>query len=385
MTRSRLFTYLLSVGLVLCIGTSAASALQNEKVVRGTSNSSIYKSGQNIDITGTVNGDIYCAGQTVTVNATVNGDVLCAGQTVTVSGTVHGNVRVAGQTVFLNSTVDRSVTIAAQTANIGSGANIGSDLSVFGRSTHLDGQVARDVIGGSEEMTISGTVGRNVDANVDGLKLVNGAKVLGSVTYTSPHTLNKQSGAVINGKVVRHEPKRGEHERGSRAGLLLFALIAFLTMLVFAMVLVALFPWFFREAATTLRSWPWWELLIGFVASLFMPAIIIVLFLSVIGIPLGILLTLFWIATAMVSGPIAAFYVGRLVMRRAQWPAPLIMLVGGAILIFLYLIPVLNLIIIPLAYWIGTGMLLTYLWRGWRHPVYHEAEAVHGSSKTSRR
>jgi hypothetical protein len=385
MTRSRVLTYLLTVGLVLCMGVGAASALQQNSVARGTNDKSIHKAGQNVDITGTVNGDVYCAGQTVTVDATVNGDVLCAGQTVTVDGTVHGNVRVAGQTVSLNSQVDKSVTIAAQTANIGSGTKIGNDLSLFARSTHVNGNVGRDITGGSEDMTISGTVGRNIDANVDTLVLESGAKVGGNVTYTSQHTVQMDRGAVVSGQVIKHAPSKqaNHHHVGSVAGWLLFGLIVFLMMLVFALVLVALFPWFFREASQTMRGWPWWELLIGFLASLFVPAIIFMLLLTIVGIPLAILLILFWIAASLVSGTLTAFYIGRLLLPRRS--APLMMLVGGVLLAVLYLIPFLNLIVIPLAYWIGLGLLLVYLWRGWRHPVYHEAEpTTRGATRTSK-
>jgi cytoskeletal protein CcmA (bactofilin family) len=384
MTRSRLLTYLLTVTLVLLFGVGAASALHGDKVVSGTNNASIYRAGQNVDITGTVNGDVYCAAQTVTVNATVNGDVLCAGQTVTVNGTVHGNVRVAGQTVTINAQVDRAVSTAAQTSTVQSGAKVGGDITVFGRTSHIDGQVGRDIRGGTEDMTIAGQVGRNVEANVDYLELENGSRVAGNVDYTGHHSVDQNRGAVVNGKIVQHQPQQQAHHHNAAAFWLLFGLYFVVTALVFAMVMVALFPWFFREAAVTARSWPWVELLIGFLASLLVPAIIFVLFATLIGVPLGILLGLFWIAASLVSGTITAYWVGHLVLRRESHPAPLVMLVGALILILLYLIPFLDFIIIPLAYWIGLGMLLRYLWGNWRHPVYHEQEVVHSTPTRGR-
>src|SRR5579884_1216800 len=62
------FISLLIATIGICGGAVYAASNQ-QTVVGGNNDSSLYKVGQTVDISGNVNGDIFCAGQIVTINA----------------------------------------------------------------------------------------------------------------------------------------------------------------------------------------------------------------------------------------------------------------------------------------------------------------------------
>jgi hypothetical protein len=95
------------------------------------------------------------------------------------------------------------------------------------------------------------------------------------------------------------------------------------------------------------------------------PAIILLLMLSIVGIPLGILVLLLWLVIAILSVPFAAYFTGSLIVPRLH--PVLIVLIGGIVLAILELIPILGWIIGIVAYWLGVGTVLAGLRRDYSH------------------
>ena len=100
--------------------------------------------------------------------------------------------------------------------------------------------------------------------------------------------------------------------------------------------------------------------LVGLIAGIVMPFIAILLFITVLGIPLGLLLLVAWALIVMLSGAFAAYYLGRVVWR-SQTNAIFTMLFGALIVVVLLLIPIINVIVWMLAGWYGSGVILIAL------------------------
>ena len=329
-----------------------------------TINQTLFAAGRTVDIAGTVNGDIFCAGQTVSVTGTVNGDVICAGQSVHVSGTVHGNLRLAGQDVSVSSVADRNLTAAGQSVTLEAAGKIGGDVDVAGQNTTINGTVGRDVAGGSSAMAINGTIGRNVQAQVTSLALGSTANVTGDITYVSFSQLSRASGAQVSGKITRTEPaKQTQQSRTGFIGGAWFALYLFVALLVLAILLVLLLPWWFQSATNIAVRSPLKTFLVGLIASIVMPVIIVVLIITFIGLPFGLLVGLAWLLATLLAGPLAAYYLGRLLLRSRATNAVLVMLVGAVVLLIIDLIPFLGWIVSLVALWFGLGMIVLQLSR----------------------
>ena len=347
--------FLVALLFATIIGGGVVAALENQDV-QGTTNTTLYKAGHNITIDGTVNGDVFCAGQTVTVNATVNGDVICAAQTVDVTGHIYGSVRLVGQTVTLGSTVERNTSIVAQTANIDASSNTNGDLSLVGQTANIYGAVGRDFSGAVKTLNLYNKIGRNVTTTVSNLYLGSGASIGGNLSYTSANDLYQAQGVKIAG-MVSHEipaPGNGHSLWGGWFAVSAFFLVG---LVLITLVLIAFLPKLFTSWNKKIAlEHPWMSLLVGFIGSIILPALTVVLFVTIIGIPLGIFLVLAWGVTSFFTLPVTAYFIGRLILKKS--PAVLAGLVGAVILGLVNLLPVAGTIIWIFAYWFGLGVIL---------------------------
>lgn len=357
--------------ILTATGVFTGMAYAAHQSVQGTTNRTVYKVADTITIEGTVNGDVFCAGQTVNINATVNGDILCAGQTITVEGTVNGNVRLVGQTVNLAATVTGSASIAGQDVSLERTASVGRDASLAGQTVTLSGKIGRDLSGGVNNLVINNSVGRNVLLQTNQLTLDNRARIGGNLSYTSPNTLHKNGGAVVVGKTTYH---KGQVERHGFNGVFwAWRFYWWVALIVLAVVLAALFPQLFRRWHPGGGAGLWWALLTGFIAMFVVPVAIFVLFITIIGAPLGLILLLLWLAAGLLSMALASYFVGSVISRNKLHPV-LMALIGAVILGGLMAIPKVGSIFAILAYWLGIGMLLIGLKRSYHRPTYATIE-----------
>lgn len=358
----------ISIVAVLGISAGVAYAASTNQVVQGVTNQSVYKAGDTVNVTGVVNGDVICAGQSITIDATVNGDVICAGQTVTVDGSVLGSVRVAGQSVTIGARVAGGTSVVAQSATIDGSAVVGRDLSLVAQTASIDGRVGRDVSGTVSTATFSNTVGRNVALYTKLLTLDNGTNITGNLTYTSPQKLQRNGTTAVHGTVTY---RYGQvHHAGIKFGEPIWVKLLWgAAMAVLGVVLVALFPQVYRRWTPEWGPSFWWALLTGFIAMIAVPLVIILFVISAVGVSLGILLLLLWLAAALVAVTMAAYFTGSLIIPRSH--PIIIVLVGGVVLGLLELIPIIGWLIGLAVYCAGTGILLIGAKHHYHKPLYY--------------
>lgn len=292
-------------------------------VQEGNIDGSLYVAGNNVTIKGMIDGDVYCAGQNVTVSAVVKGDVLCAGQNVRVEGDIEGDARLAGQNVVLVGTVKKSATIAGQSLQVEQGGSVGRDLTATGTQLTLSGTVARDAIINANKIDIKGSVGRET----------------------------------IKDKLDQKDTQpMGEF---SWLATWFYTTLAFLVV---SLLLAFLFPRQLKQAGERVDDHPVQTFFTGLALSIIAPVVIVLLFLTLIGIPLAILLILVWVLFLFISGPIAGFALGKLLLRN-KGGVVVTALVGGAALFTLYFVPLLGVLIALLAPCFGLGAAAIELYR----------------------
>lgn len=341
-----------------------------------TVNSALFASGRTVDIAGTVNGDVYCAGVNVFVSGTVRGDVMCAGQTVTVSGTVDGDVRLAGQTVTVSGQIGGSSSVAASAFSFDSRARVDRDLSVASSDIALHGEVGRDAALAGASAVLNNKIGRNVNASVESIRLNGQADVGGGLYYTSGREVQLADGARVAGETKRTAPRqtKGTFEAPFVTGMS-FVLYTIAALMILSLVLVLLFPRAVHAASGVATQEPLKVLLAGFVASLAVPVLILVLMITVLGIPLALLLLGIWLLILFLAGPIFSYYIGRLLLT-GQRNALLIMALGSLVVLLLLFVPILGFIIWLAAMWMGAGMILLSLFRQTPRPNYEIGPAA---------
>jgi len=255
----------------------------------------LYAVGNSVIIDGIVNGDVLSACETITVNGKVNGSIIAVASTVNVYGEVTHAVRVAGGNINISGNVGGDLVAAGGQINIASAAKIGRDLVFGGGNIVIDGPIGDDVKGGGGEITINNGVGGNVELGVESLGIGSMANIRGNLIYVSEKEANIKSGAQIEGTITHRVPEVKEPvipEIGIWGKV-----IAFLMTLIAGIVIILIAPRRSIAVADSIRHKPWLSLGWGAIILFATPLAAIVTFITVIGVPVGLIgLTLYGIA-----------------------------------------------------------------------------------------
>jgi cytoskeletal protein CcmA (bactofilin family) len=341
----------------------------------------LFVAGNNIEVNGTVKGDVFCAGQNITINAHVDGDVICAGMNLEIGGTITGDVRAAGQFVMLRGKVEHNASLVGSNVRVDGSAAIGGDLQTAGSMSTINGTVSRDIDAAGSNVTLNGNVGRDVQATADRLQLDSSAKVSGNITYYSHNSLDKSTSAQIAGKVTRKEPPTKQESRNTSP--LPGILFSFFSLLLFAFVLLALFPRKLGNLTNLALTKPGMTVLIGLAACIGVPAVILVSFMTLIGGLFGVVLLLAWIVILLISGVLASYYIGRLALMKSPYHPFVAMLVGVIIVSALLVVPIVNIIMMVGIALFGSGMIIREIFEKSSAPRYETL--AHPKTKRSRK
>ncbi|HMI08788.1 MAG TPA: polymer-forming cytoskeletal protein [Candidatus Saccharimonadales bacterium] len=366
----------LSAGLLLTAGVSATSSnvnykggdnvtLERSKVVNGA----YYTSGDTVTIAGTVKGDLYCAGKTVFVTGTIEGDVFCAAQTIKIAGNVDGDVRVAGQTVTIDGITSRNVTVFGEVVDVAKTAIIGRDLNGASNSVTVDGKVGRDVTIGGNTVSILGIIGRDVGVASENLTINEEASVAGWVRYTSQNEASIAEGSV-KGEVKYTKKEDDAAAADSNAATISSFIYMLLAFAILSLGIVLIAPQQVHAVGITGIKRLGMSILLGIFALLAVPILLVLLALTFIGMPLALLLGLVWILLLVLSGPMFAYYLGRLLLRKHTDNAIWTMLVGAAMVVVLFIIPIVNVIVGLTSLILGMGMVSLYVMSRLQKPHY---------------
>jgi cytoskeletal protein CcmA (bactofilin family) len=332
---------------------------QNVTVPKGeTRAGTFFAFGQVVTIDGDIDGDLVCGANTVTINGTVRGDVLCAAQTLTIGGSVEGDVRVAGQVVNLNNAIARNGMVATQSLALGSASRVGGDLGVLAQSASVNGPVAKDVYGAIDSLTVASTVGA-LNLAVNSLALTGDGAVTGDVNYHSEKTFNLADDKV-GGEIKRTEPKQtagNNEEEAARAGLAM-RLYWILASLLLGLALVALAPKQIKRVTAKMRKRPGATIGWGLILTLLAPILVILLLVTVVGIPLALLLGVLWLVAVGLSGVLAGIAAGEWFVERAEWRSRALLwatLVGVPLAAIVFSVPVIGWLAGLVACWWAVG------------------------------
>jgi cytoskeletal protein CcmA (bactofilin family) len=336
-----------------------------------TIDGSFYAAASDVTVDGVVDGDVVCASQTVTISGTVNGDVVCAAQTIRISGEVRGDVRLAAQTVTLDSQIGQNATVFAQTLYTHENSRIGGDLGGGVQTADLAGRVGRDLTIGAQTVHLSGQVRRDVNAALMNLNVKDGATIGGDLIYESDREASIAEGAQIAGETSRTDLPADRVDETKVYGFgVAFAWYLFFASLLVGLAVVLVFPRGVHEVSSLALNRPARVILTGAIVSFLMPILLIAMLVTLVGLPLALFIGLIWLVIVITSGPLFAYLIGRLLLRKRATQPVLTMLLGVVAVFILYVIPVVNVLTMLASLIVGTGMLLVYIAKHYKKPVY---------------
>ena len=276
----------------------------------------LYAAGGNVTTAATVAGDLLVAGGTVLVNGPISGDLLAAGGNVTVLGNVGNDLRAVAGNITISGRVGGDLIVGGGQVNV-SGAGIGGDVLSGAGTLVLGAPVGGDVVVGSGELFIDGPVKGDVRFAGETLRLGSSAIIGGDLIYTSPKEARLEEGAVVRGETQFEQAKdvRGIAEKGLFAFVTLAAIAKFLSIFVSALIVGLAFSKYAITLVETAAARPFYETGRGFMTFVMLPVFSVILFVTVMGIPLALLGFAIFAALAIFASITAPIILGSLVYR----------------------------------------------------------------------
>lgn len=336
--------------------------LRSDEVI----NQDFFATGSNITLAGTVNGDAYVAGGTVIIEGTINGDLLVAGGTIDIRGRVVEDVRAVGGQINVSGDIGGNISTAGGSVNLTDAGNITGSLSNASGSLSVFAPVGRGATFSSGQAILGNRIGGDILASVGQLTLTPQAQVAGNLTYISSTQAQISPGAQISGQVTQRQPapsSRFDPAKFFAEASLITALISFLSSLLIGLLFLYFLPSFTLGVAAKVRARPGFSLLVGFLAAILFPILLIILMVTVIGIPLALILLAVFLTFAYLAKIFVSIAIGQLVLKlfntksASYWA----LILGLVIYELLFLIPIFGWIIAFLIILLGFGAVLLTL------------------------
>lgn len=306
-----------------------------------------------------VEGDLYWAGQSLNLDdASIGRDIIAVGESLSIRDcTVGGAVRLAARTIDIAKTaIDGSVTVAGQhvVLNTGSSANC---FYAVGETVALRGSAKSAALAG-DTVTIDGTVDGDVEVWADKLILGKNARITGTVSAHVSQDPERAEGAQVGALKI----DRTENENTSTVNDIIGGIVAAALSTGFVAILLELvFPRATASAAGMLHQRPtplWVSGLLGTVAIV--PAVLL-LIISIAGLPLAGALACAAIGVALVSTAFAGCAIARMVGHNQNRYA--MAAVGGIAAGALTGLPLIGDFISGVAFVFMFGYVIQIIWR----------------------
>lgn len=301
--------------------TPKISILAKDEVI----NKDYLASGNTVTISGTVNGDVYAAGGTVDIDGTVNGDVIAAGGNILITGNVKNDVRVAGGNITISGAkIGGNVTLLGGQILITNPTQLSGSIVGAGGSFSILSPVGKGITIAGGQINIANTVDGDVTAGVRSLTFENGAHVSGKVSYWSNEKANVMTGATISGTIQQFLPPQPTNRtpqhtfRDVIEAALIFRTADLLVLLIVGLLLISLLPVYTQTSLEYITKNFWMALIVGLIASIVTPAIIIILLVTLIGIPLAIVLLVMFVFCLWLARIFALIAIGRFILAKTN-------------------------------------------------------------------
>ena len=354
-----------STVLAFNVKTADSIYVENDEVIEGN----MYIVAQNITIKGVVNGDLIALAQNINIEGQVVGDIISASQNLSVKGKVGGNIRAMANTVSLMETeINRNINLMATNILIDENTNINWDALLLGGTAEMRGNIKGSLHGVVDRLLIAGNVDKDVSFTVNNkvhqqegkpIQVLEGSNIKGDLSYSYFKDLNINESAV-SGTINFNERNV---ENNWQKNIWNFIISVFST-LVIGLVLISLSKKEMTIIQEKANNRYGKSLLVGLGVLFLTPIISIILMMTIIGIPLGLIMLTLWLIALYFAQIMVGLGLGKRIReeifktKNKNLMGDLI--IGITVLYLLFAIPVFGGIITFLSTLLGLGVIWRY-------------------------
>jgi len=346
---------------------------QNEVV-----NDDLFVGAETVDIAGTVNGDVYAGAETVRVSGTINGDLHVGAGMFYLSGKISGDVYAgAGNITLSKVAIGDSIIVGSGNVSIDESSTIGGSLIVGAGTLNVQAPIKRNVMVGAGTVDLNSVVGGEARIAAGSISVGPDTKIGKDLYYTIGEEGNEiriSDSASVSGKIQKVERNfaREKEIKAAGAGVksafkgfsLFLTLMSLAGALLIGYLWLKFFPKSFGDSAGFVTTSFFKSLGVGFLVLIFTLPALILIALTMVGVPLAGLLFLLFILYCYLSKIVVGLSLGNWLAGRfdwKKWPVGKIFAVGLVAVYVLKIIPFVDLIFSFIILCTGLGALVLNL------------------------
>jgi cytoskeletal protein CcmA (bactofilin family) len=243
----------------------------------------------------------------------VTGDVFLFVQTGRIEGQVDGSVRGFCNNVTISGTVERNLMAWAQVIHVDSRGSIGRTVTAFSQTLGIDGKVGRDLLVFNQTTRVNGSIGGNIDEKSESLTIEDSAQVGGKIKYEGEKEPRVSKNAKLASEVeyTHHVAHKQEFGKSS----IFWALLMAAAFVLFGLVIFRAMPSFSQEAVQAAESYGAASGL-GVLVAFAVPIASLIACVTVVGLFVGMSTFILWLialyaAQTVVGGVVGEWILGR--------------------------------------------------------------------------
>lgn len=288
-----------------------------------------YMAGGEVTVDAPVYGDVMAAGGQVVFNDSILQDLTVAGGELEINGNIGDDLRVMGGDVTINGTVNDDLLVFGGDVKIGRNAVIRGNLLAYSGQVRMDGSVlgAARLTGG--EIDIDGQIMGPTQIVAEDIHIGDSAEFHAEVRYYREGGEVDFGSSMVSGSAILDESLAWKTSNADSdldpvddSGISWLGWFMFIVsgLLIIAL-LNKLFHERFRDASEFAETSVVNSLGYGLIYLILVPIIIVVLLVTVVGIPFAVLMLVIYIITLALGSLISGLTISHILLGRSgtQW------------------------------------------------------------------
>ena len=278
-----------------------------------------------VELSGTVKGDAYVFGGQVSVDGKVERDLIVFGGEVKISGEVGQDLRVFGGQVSVSGDIKGSVTAVGGMVNILDSSKIAGSIVSAGGDVSISAPVGGNIRAAAGSLTLDSDIGGDVEAGVGQFKVGQDTKVTGNLNYWSDQEASIDPAAIVTGetnfnqlpKEFKEVPNKVDFQKNLARVKTTGKFISALALLLIGFLSIKLFPKHLDNTSNMITKNPWRSLGVGFAVLVLIPVTVVVLLITVVGIPLAFITLAFYFVALYFSKVYVVLWLGKKILAKS--------------------------------------------------------------------
>ncbi len=309
---------------VIALGWAATARAENDTVKTSSeviasdqSYTGLYtKVADRVEINGTVNGDVAVVASKFVLKGTVNGNVYVLAENARFEGVVTGNIHVLASDVELSSKATSAYILASQLTSTKTAQLTGS-LAAAASEAEVNGSITQSAYVGASVVRYNAPTGGSVKLAASQITVGSDATIAGDLSYSQSAEIKIKNDKNIEGSIKQFGPpaKAEQPSWVAKASGALYGLIA---SFIIGAVMLWLAPRSVIATGDYVLQKPGQSLLAGFGFLVMAPIALLMIAVTLVGIPLAIIGLMVYITVLIVSHIFVALLVGRRALGTAK-------------------------------------------------------------------